>query len=200
MVSLLAKIFIKQQGGFTSQKIRSAYGKLCGICGIILNLLLFGAKATLGFISGSLAITADAFNNLSDAGSSVITLAGFRLAEKKPDPEHPFGHGRIEYISGLIVSMIIILMGTELIKSSFAKIIEPALPDFSFVTVIVLVLSILTKVYIYLYNNKFGKLIDSQAMLATAKVAFLHLLAAAFMASLDISIPKRVLFSAKCEV
>lgn len=169
MISLLAKIFIREKGEFSSPKIRSAYGKLCGICGIILNLLLFAAKASVGLISGSLAITADAFNNLSDAGSSVITLAGFRLAEKKPDPEHPFGHGRIEYISGLVVSMVIILMGTELTKSSFAKIIEPALPGFSIVTVIVLVLSILTKVYIYLYNKKFGKLIDSQAMLATAK-------------------------------
>ncbi|MBE6609453.1 MAG: cation transporter [Ruminococcaceae bacterium] len=168
-VSLLAKIFIRERGEFSSQRVRSAYGKLCGICGIILNLLLFAAKAAVGLISGSLAITADAFNNLSDAGSSVITLAGFRLAEKKPDPEHPFGHGRIEYISGLIVSMVIILMGTELTKTSFSKIIEPALPGFSVVTVIVLLLSIFTKVYIYLYNKKFGKLIDSQAMLATAK-------------------------------
>ena len=122
-VSLLAKIFIRQKGEFSSPKVRSAYGKLCGICGIILNVLLFLAKASVGMISGSLAITADAFNNLSDAGSSVITLAGFRLAEKKPDPEHPFGHGRIEYISALIVSMVIILMGTELAKSSFSKLI-----------------------------------------------------------------------------
>lgn len=167
-VSLLAKIFIRQKGEFSSPKVRSAYGKLCGICGIILNVLLFLAKASVGMISGSLAITADAFNNLSDAGSSVITLAGFRLAEKKPDPEHPFGHGRIEYISALIVSMVIILMGTELAKSSFSKLIEPALPDFSTVTVIVLILSVLVKVYIFLYNRKYGKLINSRAMLATA--------------------------------
>jgi len=168
MIELFSKLFIKNRTDYSSPRVRSAYGKLCGIFGIILNIILFAGKAAAGVLSGSLAVTADAFNNLSDAGSSIITLAGFRLAEKKPDPEHPFGHGRIEYISGLLVSMIIVLMGFELAKSSFSKLFAPELPQFSIVTVIILSVSVLVKVYIYLYNKKYGKLIDSKAMLATA--------------------------------
>ena len=148
--------------------MRSAYGTVCGICGIILNILLFAAKLLAGLLSGSLAVMADAFNNLSDAGSSVITLFGFRMAGKKPDPDHPFGHGRIEYISGLIVSLIIILMGAELAKASVSKIIEPAETDFSPLTAAILVISVLVKLHMSLYNRKYGKKISSAAMLATA--------------------------------
>ena len=121
MISLLAKWFIRDRENMGDAKVRRAYGQLCGFVGIALNVLLFAGKFFAGTLSGSIAITADAFNNLSDAGSSVVTLLGFRLAGRKPDPEHPFGHGRMEYISGLVVSALILLMGVELAKSSFDK-------------------------------------------------------------------------------
>ena len=122
MIELLAKRLIPNREDVKSPAVRQAYGTLCGAAGIVLNLLLFAVKALAGVISGSVAITADAFNNLSDAGSSVITLLGFRLAGQKPDADHPFGHGRVEYLSGLAVSMLILLMGFELGKSSVEKI------------------------------------------------------------------------------
>ncbi len=151
-----------------SPSVRSAYGTVCGICGIILNILLFLLKIIAGMLSGSLAVTADAFNNLSDAGSSVVTLAGFRLAGKKPDKDHPFGHGRMEYISGLVVAALIILMGYELAKASVDKLIAPEMPDFTWLTAGILVVSVAVKLYMSAYNRKFGKIIDSPAMLATA--------------------------------
>jgi cation diffusion facilitator family transporter len=168
MLKLLLKRFVKNSGDLTDAKVRSAYGTVCGIFGIFLNIVLFSVKFAVGLLSASLAITADAFNNLSDAGASIVTLAGFRLADKKPDPDHPFGHGRMEYISGLIVSFIIILMGFELAKMSVSKLISPTKPDFSLLTVIALVFSILIKLYMSLYNKKYGKLINSSAMKATA--------------------------------
>ena len=125
MINFLSRIFIKDRENVTDAKVRQAYGTLCGFVGIALNVILFGLKYFAGAVSGSIAIVADSFNNLSDAGSSVITLLGFRLAGKKPDPDHPYGHGRIEYISGLIVAALIILMGFELAKSSVQKIISP---------------------------------------------------------------------------
>ncbi len=140
--------------------------------GVILNILLFCAKLFCGVISGSIAIVADAFNNLSDAGSSIITLIGFRLSEKKADPHHPFGHGRWEYISGLIVSFMIILMGVELLKSSVTGLMQPSLPSFGALTTVILVISIVTKLYICLYNRKYGKKIGSTAMLATSADSF----------------------------
>ena len=121
MVTLLAKLFIRDHENVTDSGVRQAYGMLCGIVGIFFNLILFTAKALAGFFSHSIAITADAFNNLSDAASSIITLAGFKMAGQKPDSDHPFGHGRIEYISGLLVSILIVLMGFELVKSSVSK-------------------------------------------------------------------------------
>ncbi len=148
--------------------VRSAYGTVCGICGIFFNILLFVLKIVAGTLSGSLAVTADAFNNLSDAGSSVITLAGFRLASKKPDPDHPFGHGRMEYISGFIVSVLIMLMGFELAKASFEKFFAPEMPDFTVLTGVILIASILVKLYMSAYNKKYGSKIGSPAMLATA--------------------------------
>ena len=168
MVEFLARHFIENRTFSGNAAKREAYGMLCGIVGIVLNFLLFAGKIFAGMISGSIAVTADAFNNLSDAASSVITLIGFRLAGQKPDPNHPFGHGRMEYISGLIVSMIILLMGLELLKSSFDKILHPALPEFSVPVLIILLLSILVKLYMAFYNHRIGKRIQSPAVSATA--------------------------------
>lgn len=165
MVTFLANIFIK---GETDKKTRQQYGVLCGSVGIFLNILLFFGKFVAGMISKSIAITADAFNNLSDAGSSIITLIGFKLAGQKADTEHPFGHGRLEYISGLAVSAIILIMAYELIRDSVSKIITPQETEFSVLSVVILVLSILIKGYMVLYNKKIGNKIDSAAMKATA--------------------------------
>lgn len=168
MISLLSRWFIRDRDNVTDPAVRRAYGQLCGLVGIGFNILLFIGKFLAGTISGSIAITADAFNNLSDAGSSVITLLGFRLAGRKPDPEHPFGHGRIEYISGLIVSGLILLMGVELAKTSFDKILHPEAVDFSVIAIVILVVSIAVKLYMGLYNRQIGKKINSAAMAATA--------------------------------
>lgn len=168
MISLLAKCFIKNSADVTSPAVRQAYGVLCGMVGILLNVLLFALKLLAGTLSGSIAVTADAFNNLSDAGSSVITLLGFKLAGQKPDPEHPFGHGRLEYISGLIVSLVILLMGAELAKSAVEKIVHPEAVELSLLTASILLASILVKLYMYCYNRAVGKKIGSAAMEATA--------------------------------
>ena len=125
MVTFLSRLFIKNPGDYSNPAVRNAYGSLCSLLGIFLNVLLFAGKYVAGVISGSIAITADAFNNLSDAGSSIISLLGFRLSGKKPDPDHPFGHGRIEYICGLAVAAMIVVMGVELLTSSVRKIISP---------------------------------------------------------------------------
>ena len=167
MFGLLSKIFIKNRDDLENPAVRRAYGILSGTLGIVLNILLFAGKLTAGLISGSVAIVADALNNLSDAGSSVITLIGFRMAGQKPDKGHPFGHGRIEYISGLIVSMLIILMGFELGKSSVGKIISPGETEFSVVAAVILAVSVLVKLYMCYYNGKVGKKISSPAMKAT---------------------------------
>ena len=168
MISLLSKWFIKDRDNVTDPAVRRAYGSLCGLVGIALNLLLFAGKFFAGLLSGSIAVTADAFNNLSDAGSSVVTLLGFRLAGKKPDPDHPFGHGRIEYISGLIVAGLILLMAVELGKSGFTKILHPEAVDFSVLAIVILAVSVAVKLYMSLYNASVGKKIDSAAMKATA--------------------------------
>lgn len=168
MVGLLSRLFIKNHENTDNPSVRQAYGMLCGIVGICFNILLFIGKFAAGAVSKSIAITADAFNNLSDAGSSIITLIGFKMAGQKPDPDHPFGHGRIEYISGLLVSVIILIMAFELIKSSFFKIIHPEEAAYSPLIVIILVVSICVKCYMSFYNRKIGKKINSAAMLATA--------------------------------
>ena len=169
MVTALARIFIKDYGNTQDPEVRKAYGMLCGAVGILLNILLFAGKALAGFFSGSIAIVADAFNNLSDAGSSVITLVGFRMAGQKPDSHHPFGHGRIEYISGFLVSIVILIMAFELLKTSVEKIMHPAAVEAGPLVLAVLAASILVKVYMALYNRAVGKKIDSAAMSATAK-------------------------------
>ena len=168
MIKLLTKLFIKDHENVTNAAVRRAYGTMCSLYGIFLNLLLFAGKYFAGLISGSVAITADAFNNLSDAGSSIITLLGFAIAGKKPDPDHPFGHGRAEYLAGLVLSGVIILMGFELVKSSFEKILHPEPISSGLLPAIILVCSILVKFYMCLYNRSVGKKINSAAMQATA--------------------------------
>ncbi len=167
MVTLLGRLLIRQEGREEAE-IRKAYGILCGAVGIFFNILLFAGKFFAGTLSGSIAITADAFNNLSDAGSSVVTLLGFQLAGQKPDTHHPFGHGRMEYLSGLVVSMLILLMGVELGKSSLEKILHPEEVDFSPLIVGILCVSIAVKLYMFLYNKRIGKKLGSTAMEATA--------------------------------
>lgn len=167
MITLLAKLFIKSEDG-NEVNTRKAFGVLCGAVGIILNALLFALKFFAGLLSGSIAITADAFNNLSDAGSSFVTLLGFHLAGQKPDSDHPFGHGRIEYLSGLVVSMLILLMGFELAKSSVSKILHPEPVESGAVVIVILCASILVKLYMSFYNRRIGRKINSSAMLATA--------------------------------
>lgn len=157
MITLLSKIFIKDRDNVASPAVRRAYGALCSIVGICLNVLLFGLKYLAGTLAGSIAVTADAFNNLSDAGSSVITLLGFRLAAKKPDPGHPFGHGRIEYISGVAVSLIIIVVGVQLGLESIDKIRSPEPVDAGLLPMFILAASICVKGYMYLYNRAVGK-------------------------------------------
>lgn len=168
MLTLLEKLFIKDRENVTSPIIRQKYGILCSLMGIFINIVLFGFKLFAGAISKSIAIIADAFNNLSDAGSSIITLFGFKLAAQKPDSDHPFGHGRMEYLSGLLVSIIILYMGIELIQTSFQKIINPEEISFSPVILVILIASILAKCYMAFYNHKVGNKIKSSAMLATA--------------------------------
>lgn len=168
MVQLLARYFIKNYEQTESPSVRQSYGVLCGSVGIGFNILLFIGKFLAGLISNSIAITADAFNNLSDAGSSLITLIGFKMAGQKPDTEHPFGHGRIEYLTGLLVSLLILLMGVELIKSSVSKILHPEATECTAVVAGILIVSILVKLYMYLYNRSTGRKIDSAAMMATA--------------------------------
>ena len=165
MVTLIIKLLKLEE--LPTDKKRSAYGKMCGIVGIILNIILFIGKFFAGVLSNSVAITADAFNNLSDAGSSVVTLVGFKLAEQKPDPDHPFGHGRIEYLSGLIVSAVILMMAYELIKDSIDKILHPAGIDFSFIIIAILVASIAVKCYMAYYNFSISKRIGSATLKAT---------------------------------
>lgn len=168
MVSLLSKLFIKDRTEYSNPAVRRAYGTLCSIVGIFLNILMFAGKYIAGVISNSVAITADAFNNLSDAGSSIITFVGFRMSGKGADPDHPFGHGRVEYLSGLAVSAAIILMGFELLKSSIEKIIAPEPIEASLLSGGIMVVAILIKVYMAIYNNSVGKKIDSATMKSVA--------------------------------
>ena len=172
MIRLLAHFFIKDNKNVKESRVRHAYGVLCGAFGVFLNIMLFGVKFFAGMMSASVAITADAFNNLSDALSSLVMLVGFKMAGQKPDPQHPFGHGRIEYITGLIVSMIIILMGFELMMSSVEKIRHPALPQLTPTVACILIFSIIIKLYMYYYNTKTGEMISSTAMKATALDSF----------------------------
>ena len=169
MIKYIINLFIKDKDNVGDAKVRESYCVLGGILGVICNLILFTIKIFIGSIMGSIAIISDAFNNLSDTGSSLVSVIGAKLSNKKPDKEHPFGHGRFEYISSLIVSFIIILVGVELFKTAGVKIFNPETVDFSPVMIIVLTLSVLIKVWMYSYNKYMGKRINSSILIATAK-------------------------------
>ncbi len=168
MIQFLSRLLIRDRDNITDPAVRRAYGMLCGCVGVALNFLLFLGKLLAGLISGSIAVTADALNNLSDAGSSIVTLLGFKLAAQAPDKSHPFGHGRLEYVSGLVVSMLIILMGVELGKSSIDKIFHPQAVEFTPLVGVILAASIGVKVYMACYNRSIGRQISSSAMSAAA--------------------------------
>ena len=168
MTKLLIKLFVKDSRNVSDPAVRQRYAMLAGITGIVLNLLLFAGKLTTGILAASVAVIADAFNNVSDAGSSVITIIGFRLAGKHEDKEHPLGHGRLEYVSAFIVDMLIILVGAELLKSSVEKIISPSLPAVSAATIVLLVAAVLVKLWLSFFYRKIGNLIDSAAVKSTS--------------------------------
>ena len=168
MTKLLLRLFVKGYKDPSQPKVRSDVGKLSGTVGILCNILLFVFKLVVGTISGAVSITADAMNNLSDATSAVVTLIGFKLAEKPADADHPYGHARYEYLSGLAVAGLIVVIGFELAKTSVEKIIHPAEVTFSVPVCIVLVLSILMKLWMCLFNRRLGKMVGSTALLATA--------------------------------
>ena len=167
MTALLTRLFVKNSADIKDPAVRAAYGTLSGIVGIVVNLILFAAKFAVGTLSGSIAITADAVNNLSDAGSSIISLVTFRISAKPADREHPFGHARIEYVSSMIVSFLILLIGYELLSSSVGKILHPVETVFRLSSVVILALSIGCKLWLGLFNRTLGKKIDSGVLRAT---------------------------------
>ena len=168
MTNWLLRTFIKNSDHSEDPKVRAAIGILSGIVGIVCNVLLCGGKLAVGIATGSVSITADAMNNLSDATSSVVTMLGFRLAERPADEEHPFGHARYEYLSGLAVSALILIIGVELAKSSLDKVLHPAAVEFGWTTAAVLVGSILVKLWMSLFNTRLSKTIHSATQAATA--------------------------------
>lgn len=168
MTSFIIKRFIPDFENTKSPAVRTAYGKLAGVVGIVCNIFLFAAKIIIGVLSASVSITADAVNNLSDATSSIISLIGFKLSDKPADAEHPYGHGRYEYIAALTISAIIILIGFELLKSSVNKIFNPESVSFGVSAAIVLIISILIKLWMAGFNKKAGKKINSNTLIATS--------------------------------
>ena len=168
MIKLLMKGFLPKDQPPTAPKVRSAAGRLSGVVGIVCNAIFFAAKFVVGMLSGSVSITADAMNNLSDASSSLVTLIGFKLAEKPADEEHPYGHARFEYLSGLAVAAMIVVIGFELAKTSIEKIMNPTAVETSVPMVAVLLISIAVKLWLSLFNTKLGRYIESSTILATA--------------------------------
>ncbi len=168
MTELLLKLFVKDYGNTTSARVREAYGKLSGAAGIVTNLLLFVIKITVGTLFNSISITADAVNNLSDSGSSIVTLIGFKISGKPADAKHPYGHARMEYVSGLIVSIIVMFLGLQLIQDSVAKIFKPQASQFSWIAVAVLIVSILLKLWQSMFYRKLGRMIGSDAIIAAS--------------------------------
>lgn len=168
MTNLLISLFIKNKDHVEDSNVRNAYGKMAGIVGIMCNLFLFAGKFFAGVITGAISITADAFNNLSDAASSIITLVGFDMAGKPADKDHPFGHGRMEYVSGLVVSLLILMMGVELFKSSVEKVLHPEVISEQWISYMILVVSIFVKFWMYMFNRSIGWKIHSETMKATA--------------------------------
>ena len=169
MLKLLIRFFIKNPNDYENAEVRTKYGIVTGAFGIFLNLLLFALKFIFGTLSKSVAMVADAFNNLSDGASSLVSIFGFKLSLKKPDKDHPFGHGRFEYISGLVISFFILLMGVELLRSSFESIFSPEKTESSAISVLVMCFAVIVKFYMYFYNHRIGKKIGSVSMEATAK-------------------------------
>ncbi len=163
----LVKTFVKRPEDTDDERVRYTYGRLAGAAGLTANVLLFAAKLAIGALSGSVAILADAFNNLSDAGSSIVTLVGFKLSSAPPDAEHPFGHGRMEYLSALGVAALIMAAGFELFLSAVDKIRHPALPEFGVLTIVVLALAIAVKLWMALFYKKIGNTIHSEALRAS---------------------------------
>ncbi len=168
MTELLSRLFVKNRQNTSDPTVRAAYGTMVSVTGILLNLILFASKFTVGTLCGAVSIVADAVNNLSDAGSQIISLISFRISAKPADREHPFGHARIEYVASMIVSFLILLIGAELLKSSVKKIFSPNPPEKSWIAVAVLLFSIFAKLWLCLFNRKIGKRIDSAVMEATA--------------------------------
>ena len=168
MTDLLIRLFTKGNRDFYDAKVRGKLASLAGAVGITLNVLLFIGKLTLGIVAASVAIIADALNNITDAGSAIIALIGFRLAAKPVDKEHPLGHGRMEYVAGFIVDMVIVLVGFELMKSSIEKIANPVLPTVGIVTVVLLAVAILIKLWLFLFYRKIGECIQSTSLKAAA--------------------------------
>ena len=168
MTQLLIRLFIRHPDRAQDPKIRAAYGNLAGVVGMVCNLLLCLGKFTVGTLFGSIAITADALNNLSDASSNIVSLVGFKLASKAPDAEHPFGHARYEYLAGLVVSVTILGIGFSLLKESVVKVLHPTQVQFSLLTVAVLVVSILVKLWMSGFNRTIGRTIHSETLIATA--------------------------------
>ena len=168
MTQLLLRLFVKNYRQTEQPAVRSAIGKMSGAVGILCNLLLFGFKLAVGVLSGAVSITADAMNNLSDASSAVVTLVGFKLAEKPADADHPYGHARYEYLSGLAVAGLIVVIGFELAKTSLEKILHPAEVVFSLPVCIVLIGSILLKLWMGTFNRRLGKMVNSTTLLATS--------------------------------
>ena len=168
MTDFLFKIFIKDYKNTSAPSVRAAYGSLSGIVGIICNVLLFIGKLLAGIVSGSVAVVADAVNNLSDASSSVVSLIGFRLAKKPADEGHPYGHGRYEYIAGLVVSLLIIIIGVELMQQSIGKILRPEKIYFGILSIAVLIGSIIVKLWMMAFSTRAGKAIDSKTLIAAA--------------------------------
>lgn len=167
-MNVLARLWIKDYKNYDDEKVREAYGKLSGFVGIVTNLVLFLIKFICGTLSGSVSITADAINNLSDAGSSIISLISFKLSSRPADEKHPFGHARYECIASMLVACLILVLGFELMKTSFEKILHPEEVVFSYITIVVLGVSIMGKLWMYSYNKKFGKLVHSSLLEATA--------------------------------
>ncbi len=168
MTNLLVRLFVKDRDNLADKDVRNAYGRLSGLVGIFANVILVLGKLFIGAISGSIAITADAFNNITDVISSVLTVAGFKLASKPPDKGHPYGHGRYEYVTGLLIAFLTLVVALEFIKTSILRILNPSPISFSWVAFTILVISILTKLWLAAFNYKLGKKIDSTTMAATA--------------------------------
>ena len=167
MTNFLIKLFIKDKD-VKEPKVRTKYGTLSSLTGIVVNFILSITKVVIGIISNSMSIISDGLNNITDAGSSVITMIGFKMSQKKVDDDHPWGHGRMEYISAFIVDMLIVLVGIELFKSSIDKIINPVMPDISVITITILVIAIMAKLWLFFFYKKIAKAINSEAIKGNA--------------------------------